>query len=95
MMSWIDREKRGTLNTSLPPSSQYSDAEMDDNIVEVEPLNKASEQAPPIDAEEEETTSDPPLVEDEPASNILDEAPLANVGEEEPTANTVDEVPPS
>ena len=91
-MTWIDREKRGTLNTRLPPSPQYSSVEKDDEVVEV----KRPEQAPSADAgEEEEAASNPSVAEDEPVPITLDEAPLANVKEEEPDANTADDAHPA
>ena len=90
MMTWTDREKMGTLNTKPPPSPQYSNAKEDDDVMELEPSNGASEQVPLAYTREEDTVSNPSPTEDEPAFNTLDGAPPANVGEEELVANTTD-----
>ena len=96
MVSWIDRKKNGMLNTKPPPSPQYSEANEDDKVLEVEAPNEALEQAPPADArEEEEIASNPHPAEDEPVLITLDESPPANIREEEPIANTADDAPPA
>ena len=92
MARWIDEEKSGILDTRPPPSPQYFEVEEDDEVVEVAPPNEVPEQAPLVDArEEEKTASNLPPTEDEPAPIILDEAPPANAWEEEPTADIADD----
>ena len=66
MATWTAREHRGTRNTRSPSSPQYSDADEDDEVVRVEPPNKAPDQAPPANVGEEE-----------PTTNTPDKAPLA------------------
>ena len=95
MAEWIEREKKGTLNTKLPPSPQYFEAEEGDEVAEVAPSNEVPEQAPQTNArEEEEIASNPSPVEDEPIPITLDEVPSANAKEEEPVADTTDDAPP-
>ena len=111
MARWIDEEKDGILGTKPSPSPQYSEIEEDDEVVEVAPPNEVPKQAPPVDAkEEEETASNLPPSEDEPATITLDEvAPIpldeaalihldedapANIEDKEPVANTANDAPP-
>ena len=95
MAEWIEREKKGTLNTKLPPSPQYFEAEEGDEVAEVAPSNEVPEQAPQTNArEEEEIASNPSPVEDEPIPITLDEVPSANAKEEELVADTTDDAPP-
>ena len=86
MVRWIDKKKDGILDTKLSPSSQYSEAEEDDEVMEVAPPNEVPEQASLADAgEEEETAYNPPLAKDEPALITLDEATPIPLDEDGPT----------
>ena len=82
MMTWIDREKQGTLNTKLTLSPQYFDEEEDDEGVDVKSPSEAPDQALSANVGEEE-----------PTPNALDEAPPSNVEEVELSTNTLDEAP--
>ena len=108
MGRWVDEEKEDILDTRSPTFPQYSEAEEDDEIMEVALLTKGPQQAPLADAEEE-IASNPPPAKDKPtpitldeatpitlnetAPIVLDEATPINLKEEEPVANTCDDAP--